>query len=57
MRIVPPDELTLPQILQRMMGYNIVAIVNQFVTCAAFPGARLPSTACMALPLHTTLQG
>ena len=38
-RIVPPDELTLTQILQRMMGYNVVAIVNQFVTCAAFPGA------------------
>ena len=42
-RIVPPDELTLTQILQRMMGYNTVAIANQFVTCAAFPGARAVS--------------
>lgn len=36
--LVPPDELSLPQILQRMMGYNIVAVLNQFVTAAAFPG-------------------
>ncbi len=32
------DELTLGQILQRMMGYNVVAVLNQFVTTAAFPG-------------------
>ena len=33
-----PDELSLKQILQRMMGYNTVAFLNQFVTSAAFPG-------------------
>ena len=37
-RLVPPVELTLPQILQRMMGYNVVAVLNQLVTSAAFPG-------------------
>ena len=41
--LVPPDELSLPQILQRMMGYNIVAVLNQFVTAAAFPGATTAS--------------
>ena len=35
-----PDELSLKQIMQRMMGYNIVAFLNQFVTSAAFPGER-----------------
>ena len=33
-----PAELSLKQIMQRMMGYNIVAFLNQFVTTAAFPG-------------------
>ena len=33
-----PDELSLKQIMQRMMGYNTVAFLNQFVTTAAFPG-------------------
>jgi len=32
------NELSLGQILQRMMGYNVVAVLNQFVTTAAFPG-------------------
>ena len=49
-RFVPPVELTLPQILQRMMGYNIVAVLNQFVTCAAFPGAM--STSFNFLTMH-----
>ena len=33
-----PDELSLKQIMQQMMGYNTVAFLNQFVTTAAFPG-------------------
>ena len=33
-----PIELSLKQIMQRMMGYNTVAFLNQFVTTAAFPG-------------------
>ena len=44
MHLVPPDELSLPQILQRMMGYNIVAVLNQFVTAAAFPGMMIASS-------------
>lgn len=50
-------ELSLREVLQRMMGYNIVCILVLLVTSAAFPGSHLLCTVWLLFLMQEAVCG